>query len=392
MTRSRPRGARRAAAADPTAGASTPAPATGGTVAPGGPEATPPGDGGSLLGAPGASFDRESAFIRGLTGACGVAVVVAVAWLVIQVSSELILIGLALFIAVGLEPAVRWLQRKRFPRGVAVTVVLVLAFGSVAGFLATAIPVVVAQATQVAAVFPAYLQSPAGHASLLGRLDGRFHFQQVLEQTLTADNGATVVGAGEAVVGGLASTVIVVALVVYFLADLPRLRRTAGRLIPASRRTRATLLADEILAKVGGYVLGSLLLALIAGTSTLVLLLILGISYAVLLAVLVALLDLVPVIGSILGGLVVAAVALGTSVTAGIATVIFFVAYRLVEDYLLLPRIIGRTVNVPALVTLVAVVLGAALLGPVGAIVAIPLAAAALLILREVVIPHFDRT
>jgi predicted PurR-regulated permease PerM len=108
--------------------------------------------------------------------------------------------------------------------------------------------------------------------------------------------------------------------------------------------------------------------------------------------VLVALLDLVPVIGSILGGLVVTAVALGSSVPAAIATAIFFVAYRLVEDYVLLPRIIGRTVNVPALITLVAVVLGAALLGPVGAIVAIPLAAAALLILREVVIPYFDRT
>jgi predicted PurR-regulated permease PerM len=89
---------------------------------------------------------------------------------------------------------------------------------------------------------------------------------------------------------------------------------------------------------------------------------------------------------------VVTAVALSISVPAGIATAIFFVAYRLIEDYLLLPRIIGRTVIVPALITLIAVVLGAALLGPVGAIVAIPLAAAALLIVREVVIPHFDRT
>jgi predicted PurR-regulated permease PerM len=357
-----------------------------------GPVPTSPVDDGSALGSPGARFDQQSAFIRGFAGACGVAVVVAVAWLVIQVGSELILVGLALFIAVGLEPAVGWLQRRRFPRGVAVTVVLALAFGSVAGFLATAIPVAVAQATQAAAALPTFLASPAGQSSVLGRLEGRFHLEQILEQTVTADNGATVLGAGEAVVGGVASTVIVVALVVYFLADLPRLRRTAGRLVPASRRMRATLLADEILAKVGGYVLGSLLLALIAGTSTLVLLLILGISYAVLLAVLVALLDLVPVIGSILGGLVVTAVALGSSVPAAIATATFFVAYRLVEDYLLLPRIIGRTVNVPALITLVAVVLGAALLGPVGAIVAIPLAAAALLLVREVVIPYFDRT
>jgi predicted PurR-regulated permease PerM len=344
------------------------------------------------LGAPGARFDRQSWFMRGLAGATGVAIVVALAWLVIQISSELVLIGLALFIAVGLEPAVVWLQGRRLPRAAAVSVVLVIGFGSVAGFLATAIPVAVAQASQAATAIPLFLQSPQGRDSFVGRIEDRFHFEQILEQALTADNGSTVLGAGEAVVGGVASTLIVLALTVYFLSDLPRLRRTAARLVPASRRTRTTLIADQILAKVGGYVLGSLVLALIAGTSTLVLLLILGIGYAVLLAILVALLDLIPVLGSILGGVVVTLVALSLSVPAAIATAIFFVAYRVVEDYLLLPRIIGRTVNVPALVTLVAVVLGAALLGPVGAIVAIPLAAGGLLILREVVIPHLDRS
>lgn len=331
-------------------------------------------------------------FLRGLAAALGVAVVVALAWLVIQAIGELVLIGLAFFIAVGLDPAVQWLHRHRLPRWAAVTVVVVVGLGTVAGFLATAIPVAVSQATQFATALPQYLQSAAGRDSVIGRVDARFHLQQVVEHALTGDNGATVLGAGEAVFTGVTSTVIVIALVVYFLADLPRLQRTLYRLVPRSRRPRAVVLGDQIFAKVGGYVLGSLVLATIAGVSTLIWLLIIGVSYAVLLAILVALLDLIPVLGSIIGGVAVTVVVFTVSTPSAIATILFFVAYRLVEDYVLLPRIIGRTVNVPALVTLVAVVLGASLLGPIGAIVAIPVAAAGLLLLREVVIPRIDHS
>jgi len=273
-----------------------------------------------------------------------------------------------------------------------VTVVVVVGFGAVAAVLATAIPVAVSQATQFAVALPQYLQSAAGRDSVIGRVDARLHLQQVVERALTGDNGANVLGAGEAVFTGVTSTVIVIALVVYFLSDRPRLQRTLYRLLPRSRRPRAVLLGDQIFAKVGGYVLGSLVLATIAGVSTLIWLLIIGVSYAVLLATLVALLDLIPVLGSIVGGVAVTAVVFTVSTPSAIATVVFYVAYRLIEDYVLLPRIIGRTVNVPALVTLVAVVLGASLLGPIGAIVAIPVAAAGLLVLREVTFPRLDRS
>ncbi len=335
---------------------------------------------------------RASWFLRGFAATLGAAVVVLLAWLVIQASAEIVLVGLAFFIAVGLDPAVGWLQRRRLPRGLAVAVVVVVGIGAVSGFLATAIPVAVSQATQFATALPQYLQSAPGRESLIGRIDERFHLQQLVEGALTADNGATVLGAGEAVFTGVTSTIIVIALTVYFLADLPRLRRTLYRLVPSSRRPRAVLLGDRIFAKVGGYVLGSLVLATIAGVSTLIWLLIIGVSYAVLLAILVALLDLIPVIGSIVGGVAVTVVVFTVSTPSAIATLVFFVAYRLVEDYVLLPRVIGRTVNVPALVTLVAVVIGASLLGPIGAIVAIPVAAAGLLILREVVLPRLDRS
>jgi predicted PurR-regulated permease PerM len=198
-------------------------------------------------------------------------------------------------------------------------------------------------------------------------------------------------GAGQVVFSALASTLIVVVLIVYFVVDLPRIRATLYRLVPHSRRPRA-ILHGEIFAKAGGYVLGNLLISLIAGTLTVTFLAIFGVPYALLLSIFVAILDLVPVIGSTIAGVAVCLVALSVSLSVCLAMIGFFVVYRLVEDYLLVPRIIGRAVEVPALVTVVAVLVGAALLGIVGALVAIPAAAALLLLTREMLFPRLDRT
>jgi predicted PurR-regulated permease PerM len=185
---------------------------------------------------------------------------------------------------------------------------------------------------------------------------------------------------------------VVLVLTIYFLADMPRIRSLLYRLFPDSRRPRAILIGDDILAKVGGYVLGNLVISLIAGGLTFGWLLIFGVPYALLLSILVAILDLVPVVGSTVAGVVVALVALTVSLPICLATVGFFVVYRLGEDYFLVPRIIGRAVEVPALVTVVAVLIGGALLGIIGALVAIPIAAAILLLARELLFPRLDRS
>jgi predicted PurR-regulated permease PerM len=199
-------------------------------------------------------------------------------------------------------------------------------------------------------------------------------------------------GAGQVVFGALASGLILLVLTVYFVVDLPRIRATLYRLVPHSRRPRAILLGDEIFAKVGGYVLGNLLISLVAGILTFIFLTIFGVPYALLLSIFVAILDLLPVIGSTIAGVGVCLVALSVSLPVCLATAGFFVVYRLVEDYLLVPRIIGRAVKVPALVTVVAVLLGGALLGIVGALVAIPVAAALLLLGLEILFPRLDRS
>ncbi len=346
------------------------------------------------MGMPGKPLNRRSPFFVGMYGAAGVAITYLTFQLVVTARDVLVLIGLALFIAIGLEPAVSWLVRRRFPRWVAVTTVMLVMIAIVGGFLAAAIPVVVAQATTLAHNVPQYLHTLQDHSSLLGRLNDRFHVEQRLQQLLNGQNSGVVngvLGAGAAVLSALSNTFIVVVLTIYFLADLPRIRRGIYRLVPHSRRPRAILIGDEIFAKVGGYVLGNLATSAISGILTLVWLLIFQVPYPLLLSILVAVLDLVPVVGSSIGGAVVALVALTVSLPVAIATVGYYIAYRFAEDYFLVPKVIGRVLKVPSLVTVVAVLLGGVLLGIIGALVAIPVAAALLLVLREVVFPRLDR-
>jgi predicted PurR-regulated permease PerM len=265
----------------------------------------------------------------------------------------------------------------------------------VGGFLAAAIPPLVHQATQFVAQTPTMLTRLQNHNSVLGQLNDRFHLQQRLQQMLSGDAFSMVnglLGAGQVVFSALASALILFVLTVYFLVDLPRIRVTLYRLVPHSRRPRAILIGDEIFAKVGAYVLGNLLISLIAGVLTFTFLVIVGVPYALLLAIFVAILDLLPVIGSTIAGVVVCLMALSVSLPICLATIGFFLVYRLVEDYLLVPRIIGRAVKVPALVTVVAVLLGGALLGIIGALVAIPTAAALLLLAQEMLFPRLDHS
>jgi predicted PurR-regulated permease PerM len=345
------------------------------------------------LGELGRPVNRRSPFFIGMAAAAGVAVTYGLVELTIRARSVLILIGLALFIAAGLDPAVTWLERHRFPRWAAVLTILLAAVALVGGFVAAAIPPLVAQATALANHLPHYAHSLQDHNSELGKLNAQYHIQKRLSTLLSSRGSALiggVLGAGELVVGTAAAMLTIGVMVVYFLFGMPRIRLFAYRLAPHSRRTRVILIGDEIFTKVGGYVLGNFLTSVIAGVGTYIWLLIFGVPYPILLAMLVALLDLIPVIGSTVGGAIVTLVALTVSLPVAIATLGFYIAYRLAEDYLIVPRIMGRTVQVPAVVSLVSVLIGAALMGIVGALVAIPAAAAVRLFLQEVVFRRLD--
>ena len=189
----------------------------------------------------------------------------------------------------------------------------------------------------------------------------------------------------------LGNVFVVIVLTLYFLASLPKIKRALYQLAPASRRDRVSKLGDQIVRSIGGYVSGAFVIALLAGLSTLVFLVVIGLGeYAVALALVVAILDVIPMIGATLGAIVVCAIAFATDPKMGIASVVFYVAYQQLENYVIYPRVMSRSVEIPGAMTVIAALIGAALLGVVGALLAIPTAAAVLLIVREVWIRRQD--
>jgi predicted PurR-regulated permease PerM len=347
------------------------------------------------LGTPGRPVNRRSPFMIGMTGAFGVAVALGLVEVASRARSVLIIIGLALFIAVGLDPVVSWLVRHRFPRWAAVLTVIGCALVLAAAFLAAAIPPLTSQATALTHQIPHYIHTLQDRNSQLGKLNVRYHIQQRLSKLVTSGGSSLiggVLGAGELVLSTASFILAVLVLSIYFLAGLPRIKIFAYQLVPHSRRPRVILISDEVLAKVGGYLLGNFITSAIAGLGTYLWMLALGIPYPILLGMFVALADLIPVIGSTVGGAVVTLVALTVSLPVAVATLAFYICYRLAEDYLLVPRVMGRTVQVPAVVSLIAVLIGGVLLGIVGALVAIPIAAAIRLLLQEIAIRRLDRS
>jgi predicted PurR-regulated permease PerM len=335
--------------------------------------------------------------IFGAAFTAGTAVVLA--YVVLQaiggVAGELILIVLALVFALGLDPMVSWLVSHGWRRSWGVAAVTIGFLLIVVGVFAVIIPPIVAQVEQLSRALPGLVQQLQDRSNTLGRLNTRYHVLDSLKSAFSGNGGSGlplggVLNIGLAVFGTLTATITVLVLTVYFLANLPAIRRVAYRMFPASRRGRARELGDEISARVGGYVLGNLLTSAIAGVGTFVFLEIVRVPYAVALGVLVAVLDLIPVVGSTIGGILVTLVALSVSTAVAIASLVFYVAYRLLEDYLLVPRVMNRAVDVPPVLTIVALIVGGSLLGIVGAFLAIPAAATMQLLVTRVVWPRLD--
>ena len=346
------------------------------------------------LGKPGKPLNARSPFMIGMTGALGVAVTIGLVELVLKASSVLLLIGLAFFIAAGLDPVVVWLHRHGIRRWAAVVIVILALFAFVGGFVAAAIPPVSAQTSTLINELPKYVHQLQDHSSTLGRLNDKYHIQQRVSSLLSTKGSALVggvIGAGQIVISTLSSMLLVAVMTVYFLIGMPQTKLFLYHLVPHSRRTRVVLLGDEIFTKVGGYVLGNVITSFIAGAGTFLWMLVWGIPYPALLGLLVFLLDLIPIIGSMVGGVIVTLVALTVSLPVAIATLVFYAGYKLAEDYLLVPRIIGHTVKVAPLGGMVAIVLGGVVMGIIGALIALPVAAAIQLLLQEITFPRLDK-
>jgi predicted PurR-regulated permease PerM len=345
------------------------------------------------FGTPGRPLAR-SAFLLGFTAGLGLLLAYSAFLFVSDAVSILVLVFIALFLAVGLNPALVRLQRWGLPRGLAVTAVGLGIVVLLCGVLLALVPPLVTQTSALVANLPGYLDDLRG-SQLVRDLDAQYDIVRRLQSAATADNlgrlAGGVLGGAQAVFGAMFNLLTVVVLTVYFMAGFERLRRGAYRLVPASRRPRMQAIGDEILAKVGAYMAGALAIAIIAGGSTLVFLLIAGVAYPFALAVVVAVCDLIPQVGATIGAVAVSLVGFVTSLPVGIACVTFFIAYQQLENFVIYPRVMRRAVKVTDLAAIIAALLGIALLGVVGALIAIPAVAAIQLIFREVVLPRQER-
>ncbi|MDG6109236.1 AI-2E family transporter [Dactylosporangium aurantiacum] len=334
---------------------------------------------------------RRSPLIIGLLGGIGLLLAYSLYLAVDQVRSILVLIFIAMFLAIGLNPAVVRLTRWGLPRALAVATVGIGAMLLLCGGLLALIPPLVTQTGALVENLPGYIDN-LRHQDQLNKLNEDYKLLDQLKSVATAGNVTKALGGvwggAQVVFSALFNIVTVVVLTLYFMAAFDRLKEGGYKLVPASRRERVTLLVDEILTKVGAYLGGALAIAVIAGLSSFVFLFVLDIKYSYALAVLIAITDLIPQIGATLGAIVVSIVGFATSIPAGIACVIFFVIYQQVENYLIYPTVMRRAVKVSDLAAILSVLLGVALLGVVGALIAIPVVAAIQLIVREVFIPR----
>ena len=340
----------------------------------------------------------ESPVLTGFLLAVGVALAIGVVS-VLRANGQLIVwIAAALFIALGLDPLVRRVESWGAPRWVGV-LTAALGLAAVAGaFVALLVPTVIEQSTELVQDLPAIIDGVM-RAEWFVQLDEEFHLQEAVRaqtERLAADGVAItdlfggLLGLGQTVLNAVFSVLVVVVLTLYFLASLPHMKYWAYRLAPRSRRPRIEALSEQITSSVGHYVMGQSFVAALNGAVAFTALAIAGAPFAVLLAAIAAFMAFIPLVGAAIGGTLLTLVSLLTSwQTAAVFAAIYFV-YLQIEAYVISPRVMARAVSVPAAVAVIAVIAGGALLGVLGALMAIPLAAALALLVREVFIPRQD--
>ena len=335
----------------------------------------------------------------GFMGTVGVGIALALYYMISNTSQLLLWIVTAIFISLGLDPVVRWLEKHKMPRPVGILVVLSALLGLVAIFFATLIPTIVDQTTQLVYKAPVWINGFL-NSEFFRQVDNQYHVldtvsAQVAKFFQNAQAVGGIFGGVAAVSGsianGLFGTLIVLVLSLYFLASLPSMKKWGYRLAPRSRRQRVEELSEEITRSVGNYVIGQVCVAVLNATFAFIIMTILKVPFSVLLAFVVALLAFIPLVGGMIAAVVVIAVSFTAGWQTAVLYAIFYFAYLQFEAYFVSPRIMQKAVAVPGAVAVISVIAGGSLLGVLGALIAIPTAAAVMLLMKEVFISRQDR-
>jgi predicted PurR-regulated permease PerM len=315
-------------------------------------------------------------------------------------SAVFILIIISLFLAAGLNPAVLFFQNRGLKRGASVGAVMGLVLLFVAAFIAIAAPPLIDQGNQLVNNAPQLVKDLNNNA-FINDLNNRYGVIDSLQTrvdsvikdgqfAITAFGG--VIGVGKAVVSGLVSTFTILVLTLYFLAALPQVVQISLRFVPATRRDRVSKLSNAIIARVGSFVGGQGIIAILAALFILIMGLIIGMPYTAPLAMLVLVCGFIPLVGHFIGMSIVTLVSLTKSPTTALVALGSYIIYVQIENYVITPKIMRKSLAIPGLVTIIAALLGTSLLGLIGGLLAVPIAAAVLLIIDEVVFPRADQS
>ena len=341
---------------------------------------------------------RVNAFRIGFMGAIGVLVALLAGTIIGELSTVLVYIGVALFLALGIDPLVSFLERI-IPRWAAITIVVVGVLGVFAAVVFAVVPILVEQATNLIQNFPEVVDDISKQQwvqDLSKQFAGSFDIDHALESVqsfvenpgnlLSVGGGILAVGSG--ILSGLTGVLIVLILMLYFLASMRGMKRAAYRFVPASRRENFIDVSEQITQAVGRYVVGQVSQALINGILSLVFLLIIGAPLPVLLASFALLGSLIPLVGTLGAAVVISLLCLFASPATALAAAIYYLVYMQVEAYLISPRIMSRAVQVPGALVVIAAVAGGTIGGVLGALVALPVAASVIIIVQKVIYPR----
>lgn len=338
----------------------------------------------------------QNPFRVGLIGTLGVGLGILILTSVVRLDTIITYIGAALFLALGIEPMISFLERRKMPRWLALLITLFVIIGAFVGLIWAIAPVAVQQGTQLVNNTIAWVDGGEATKLFLGlehdypSIVNQQNINAVIEwlQKSLPNITSQLLQTGIGIVQGAFGVLIVIILTIYFTASLPSIKRAAYQFVPASRRSRFADLGDQITDSVGKFVMGQFALALVNGVLSAVFLTVIGARFPILLASIAFFFSLIPLVGTITGSVIIVLVCLFSGPPTAIAAAIYYIVYMQVEAYVLSPRIMNRAVSVPGALVVVAALAGGTLLGILGALVAIPFAAAVMLIVKQVVIPR----
>ena len=350
-----------------------------------------------ILGEP---INRSHPYYFGFIATLGALTAIILMRALASVSQIFVLILIALFLATGLNPAVEALRKRKLSRNAAVTVIFSSVILFVIFFALVVVPPVVSQGTHLINAAPALLQDLMKNESI-NRLNDQFGLIDTLQtklKSITSDGTLListfggVIGVGKSVLSGFFTALTILVLTLYFITSLPQAIDLGLSLVPASRRDRVGRLTNAVIARVGAFVGSQILIAAMAAVFVVILATILGMPSPIAIGMIVLVAALIPLIGHFLGCAIVTLIALTQSVWVGVIAFAAYVVYVQIENYVVTPRIMKRTLSVPGAVTIISALIGSSLLGLVGGLLAVPVAASIILILDEVVIPRANNS